>query len=80
MAGNIGSSQKSEFGVIGDTVNVAARVENLTKEQMTDILITDGVYDLVRERVEAEQRGEMKVKGRAQPVRIYALKSLRIPA
>ena len=80
MAGDIGSSQKSEFGVIGDTVNVAARVESLTKEQRTDILITDGVYDLVRERVEAEQRGEMKVKGRVQPVRIYALKSLRIPA
>ncbi len=77
MAGDIGSRQKAEFGVIGDAVNVAARVESLTKEQKTDILITDSVFDLVKERVEIEERGEMKVKGRHRPVHIHALKSLK---
>lgn len=73
MAGDIGSSQKAEFGVIGDAVNVSARVEGLTKQQKTDILITDSIHDLVKEHVEVELRGETQVKGRAQPVRIYAL-------
>ncbi|MDD2709132.1 MAG: adenylate/guanylate cyclase domain-containing protein [Verrucomicrobiae bacterium] len=77
MAGDIGSSQKAEYGVIGDPVNVAARVESLTKEQKTDILIADSVYELVRNHVQVEPRGDMKVKGRAQPVRIYALQTLR---
>jgi adenylate cyclase len=78
MAGDIGSKQKKEFGVIGDPVNIAARVESLNKEQKTDILITDSVYQLVKDRVEVEHRGDMHVKGRAKPVDIYALKSLKV--
>lgn len=77
MAGDIGSSEKKEYGVIGDAVNVAARVESLTKEQKADILITDSVYELVKDRVEVEQRGDIKVKGRGKPVNIYALRSLK---
>jgi adenylate cyclase len=77
MAGDIGSSQKAEFGVIGDAVNLAARVESATKEQKTDILITDSIYNLVESHVEAELRGDIKVKGREQAVRIYALKALK---
>lgn len=77
MAGDIGSSQKAEFGVIGDTVNLAARVESLTKEQQFDILISDSVYQLVKDRVEVEYRGEIKVKGRIKPVGIYALQGLK---
>lgn len=79
MAGDIGSRQKAEFGVIGDAVNVAARVESLTKEQKTDILITDEVFELVKDRVETEERGEMKVKGHHRPVRIHALRALKKP-
>jgi adenylate cyclase len=77
MAGDIGSSQKAEFGVIGDTVNVAARVESLTKELKSDILITEPLLEWVKDRVVVEQRGDMKVKGRNQAVTIYALIGLK---
>lgn len=76
MAGDIGSNQKKEFGVIGDPVNVAARVESETKTQKTDILITDSVYQFVKDRVEVEVRGGIKVKGRDKPVEMYALRGL----
>jgi adenylate cyclase len=76
MAGDIGSSQKAEFGVIGDSVNVAARVESLTKEQKVDLLITDSVYQLVKDKVIVEHRGDIKVKGRGKAVDVYALKDL----
>jgi adenylate cyclase len=77
MAGDIGSSQKAEIGVIGDTVNVAARIESLTKEQGVDILISDSVYQLVKDRVDVEPRGELKVKGRNKPVGIYSLLGIK---
>jgi adenylate cyclase len=77
MTGEFGSKQKVEFGAIGDSVNVASRVEGLNKGQGTDILITETVYELVSERVEVELKGDILVKGRAQPVKVYALKSVK---
>jgi adenylate cyclase len=78
MSGDIGSKQKAEpFGIIGDPVNVAARVESLTKEQKVDILITDSVYQFVQDKVEVEHRGQIPVKGRGKPVEVYALKGLK---
>jgi len=77
MAGDLGSAHRKEFGVIGDTVNTTARIESLTKELKVDILISNTVYDLVKERLEAEHLGLKYVKGRAKPVDVYALKGLK---
>jgi len=75
VAGNLGSSTRMKYAVIGDTVNVAARLEALNKDLGTDILLSYDVYsqlpeDLTRDVVE---RGEHTVKGRQQAVKVYAV-------
>jgi class 3 adenylate cyclase len=74
LAGTVGGGGKLDFTVIGDPVNVASRVEEVTRATGDTVLITDATRALLTDdRVTLEGRGAIPLKGRNDPVRIYAL-------
>ncbi len=73
VVGSIGGGGRLEFSVIGDTVNVAARVEAATRETGDTVLLTEASRCLLeRSTAELEPRGEIELKGKSEPVPLYA--------
>ena len=74
IAGTIGGAGKLEFTLIGDTVNVAARIEQLTKTTGDTILLTQHTLDALTEPPAGlSDRGTHEVKGKSATVHVYAL-------
>lgn len=71
VVGNIGSTRRMEFTVIGDPVNLASRLEGTTKEFRCDILIGEEVHPLIRGAFLLRPAGRIQVKGRSKPVTVY---------
>jgi class 3 adenylate cyclase len=75
MVGTVGGGGRLEFTVIGDPVNVAARVEEVTRDTGDTVLLTESTRALLSEkwRAQLDERGSMPLKGKSEPVALYAL-------
>lgn len=71
VIGNVGTETKKNFTVIGDSVNVASRLEGANKVYGTEILVDERTYDLARESIAFREVDQLRVVGREQPVRIF---------
>lgn len=75
IAGNLGSRTRMKYTVIGDTVNVASRLEALNKELDSEICLSRDVYTHLPNELtkNISYRGDFQIKGREQSVRVYTL-------
>ena len=74
--GNIGSTERHNYSAIGDAVNVAARLEGLTKDLGRKILITEAVVSRIEERFHFDPLGSHNLKGHS-PVNVWGIRTVR---
>jgi class 3 adenylate cyclase len=80
IVGNIGSPARMGYTAIGDTVNIASRLQNLTKEYQASLLISQTTFEEIDDLFETEWIGLVTVKGRTAPVGLYKVLGERAPA
>lgn len=79
VVGNLGSEQFFDYTVVGDGVNVGARLESLNKEYQTStkIIISEETYLAARDVLDVRRLGEVTVKGKTRPIVAYELRGIR---
>ena len=73
LAGIIGSKERSSYALVGDTVNLASRIQGLTKEFGCDIILSQTTHDLVAGSYKMEPLRAVKVKGKSEETMVYKL-------
>ena len=73
IVGNVGSEKKMDFTIVGEHVNIASRIEGLTKQANANLLVSDEAYTLVRDRFNFIYLGDYEVKGVDRPLPIYTV-------
>ena len=73
LVGTIGSRQRFEYTAVGETINLGARIENLSKRYSDAIILSEATYHEIKHTIPTRYLGEELVKGHETPIKIYTV-------
>jgi adenylate cyclase len=71
--GNMGSQSRMDYTLMGDNVNLGARLEGTNKVYGTNIIISEYTYEIIKDKFILRELDNIRVKGKKKPVKIYEL-------
>ena len=76
LVGNMGSKRRKNYTIMGDSVNLASRLEGINRQFGTNLIISESTFLQVQDQVIARELDLIRVKGKTQPVKVYELLGL----
>jgi adenylate cyclase len=77
IVGNMGSTERLNYTVLGDSVNTSSRIKNLNSVYNANIIISDDTFSFVKDKIYSRKIDIIRVKGRSKPVTLYEVLELQ---